>query len=439
MAGVYIGAEETRNYGWYCSETQEQADRHLDSIAELLESSAIETYYPNLGERKIGKYGKPKAWRRNRLMAQNGFTIDAIGLDTAVRGARVKEDRPGLIIFDDIDGKHDSPKTIKKKIDIITTSVLPSGSNDMAVLCVQNLITPDSIFSQLADGRAEFLFDRIVSGPYPAVEGLAYEQKPEGGYRITAGAATWDGQNLQTCEDQINTWGLSAFLQEAQHEVDAPPGGMFDHLEYRHCNWSDVPDLVRTVVWVDPAVTSTDQSDSMGIQADGIAENDTIFRLWSWEQVTSPEDALKRAILKAIELKAEAVGIETDQGGDTWQSVYKQAWQSLVDDENYPHVTKRVSMPQFRSAKAGSGHGPKAHRASMMLPDYEQGRIVHVIGTHAVLERALNRFPLTKPYDLVDAGYWSWNDLKFLLEPASETIDDIDLNIYKSHRKRLTR
>jgi hypothetical protein len=282
---------------------------------------------------------------------------------------------------------------------------LPSGSNDAAILGVQNLITPNSIFSQLADGRADFLLDRIVSGPHPAVRGLAYEQKPEGGYRITGGEATWAGQDIAVCESQINEWGPGAFLQEAQHEVDAPPGGMFDHLEFRHCAWDELPDLVRTVVWVDPAVTSTDQSDSMGIQADGIAADGTLYRLWSWEQVTSPEDALKRAIRKAIELKAEAVGVETDQGGDAWQSVYKQAWQSLDLPPNTP-------MPRFRSAKAGAGHGPKAHRASMMLPDYEQGRVVHAIGTHQVLERALRRFPLTKPHDLTDASYWSWNDLK---------------------------
>jgi hypothetical protein len=34
-----------------------------------------------------------------------------------------------------------------------------------------------------------------------------------------------------------------------------------------------------------------------------------------------------------------------------------------------------------------------------------------VRGTHATLERALNRFPKTKPLDLVDVAYWSWQDL----------------------------
>lgn len=47
-----------------------------------------------------------------------------------------------------------------------------------------------------------------------------------------------------------------------------------------------------------------------------------------------------------------------------------------------------------------------------MLPDYERGEIVHVTGTHETLERALRRFPRTKPFDLVDVCYWSWWDLR---------------------------
>src|SRR5690606_20520907 len=130
---------------------------------------------------------------------------------------------------------------------------------------------------------------------------------------------------------------------------------------------------------------------------------------YSWEQRTSPEDSLRRAFLKAVELRAEAVGVETDQGGDTWRSVAREAWRRL---EESGAIRRDAPMPAFRSDKAGAGHGPKVHRASLMLADYEKGRIVHVIGTHDTLERSLRRFPKTKPFDLTDAAYWSWNDLR---------------------------
>jgi phage terminase large subunit-like protein len=201
--------------------------------------------------------------------------------------------------------------------------------------------------------------------------------------------------------------GVTAFLSECQQDVSQPIGGMFNHIAYKRLRREDVPDLVRTVCWVDPAVSTTDQSDSMGIQVDGIDPEGVIYRLFSWEGRTTPTDVLRRAILAAEEYGCEHVGVETDQGGDTWQSVYREAWHTIMVDRSGRQVP-----PRFKSAKAGAGHGPKAHRASLMVPDYERGRIVHVIGTHHVLERALGRFPLKKPYDLVDASYWSWRELR---------------------------
>lgn len=407
LATVALGAREARKYAWYICETQDQADKHVETIAALLESSMVDRYYPEMAEREIGKFGNVRGWRRQRLRAANGFTIDALGMDKASRGSKVEEYRPDLMIFDDIDDKLDSAATTQKKLAVITSSLMPAGSADLAVLMIQNLIIPDGVFSRLADGRAEFLHDRILSGPYPAIEGFAYEER-DGEYVITGGSPTWAGQNLDICQDQIRTWGITAFKTEAQHEVDTPPGGMFDHLIYRHCTWDELPDLVRIVVWVDPAVTETDKSDAMGIQADGMAVDKTIYRLWSWEQVTSPKDALRRAILKAVELGAESVGVETDQGGDTWASVYNEAWRELKEEGAIP---EGASKPRFKQAKAGSGYGPKVHRASQMLAAYEQGRFVHVLGTHETLEKALRRFPAAKPFDLVDACFWSWNDL----------------------------
>ena len=42
---------------------------------------------------------------------------------------------------------------------------------------------------------------------------------------------------------------------------------------------------------------------------------------------------------------------------------------------------------------------------------YERDTVRHVRGTHAVLEKALHRFLVKKPYDLTDAAYWAWDDL----------------------------
>ncbi len=411
MACVALGARRRRRYGLYVCAVQDQADDHVQNVAGLLESSTVERFYPELAERMVGKYGNSRGWRVNRLRTSSGFTIDAVGLDTAARGVKLEEARPDFLILDDLDNELDSPQTTERKIKTLTRGLLPAGSTDLAVLAIQNLVHPESIFARLAgvaEAEADFLGRRVVLGPIPAVEDLATEQR-EGRSVIVGGTPTWEGQNLDTCQDQIDDWGLSAFLAEAQHEVQVPPGGIFNHLDYRHCSWEEVPDLVRTTVWVDPAVTDTDASDSMGIQADGISDDGAIYRLFSWEQRTSPVGALKLAIAKAYEFGADHVGVETDQGGDTWRSVYKEALEDVLAD--HPEWVEE-RKPGFTADKAGAGHGPKTHRASKMLADYERGRIIHVLGTHGTLERALRRFPKTKPLDLVDASYWSWTDLR---------------------------
>lgn len=410
MIVARIGARKARRYVWYVSSTQDKADKHVENIAALLEKSSVEKYYPDLASRAVGKYGNSKGWRRERLRTASGLTVDALGLDVGARGAKVEDQRPDLIILDDVDEKSDSAATTLKKIDTITTSILPAGSNDCAVLFIQNLIHPESIASRLVDGRADFMQERIISGPYPAVDGLICEQR-NGKFIIVGGTPTWDGQNIQTAQAQISLWGYSAFLKEAQHDVERA-GGIWDHIDFQHIDHEALPTFERCSVWVDPAVTSTDQSDSMGISAGGVA-NGKLYGVYWWEAITSPEDAIERAIRKAIEIKADRVGVETDQGGDTWQSVYYRALENVQRDFEArlePEEYKKIRWPAFASDKAGAGYGSKLERNSRMLTDYENGMVVHMIGTHTAIEKSLRRFP-DKPLDLADSMFWLWNDL----------------------------
>src|SRR5690606_33273138 len=107
------GATKARRYGLYLCRTQDQADDHVATIASLMESPTVATHYPHLAERLVGKFGNSKGWRRNRLRTSDGFTIDAMGLDSAKRGAKVDEQRPDFLIIDDVDDAEDSEDTTK--------------------------------------------------------------------------------------------------------------------------------------------------------------------------------------------------------------------------------------------------------------------------------------------------------------------------------------
>lgn len=220
---VAVGARQTRRYVLYVCGTQSRADEHVENIAAMLESTALETHYPDLANRRLNKYGYSRGWTQSRLRCASGFAIDAIGLDGAARGIKFDMDRPDYIILDDIDQESDTPEATERKIRRITRAILPAGSDDVAVLAIQNLILPDGVFARLAPGAGEpatFLSDREVSGPYPAVAGMEYAtDDATGRVRITAGTPTWAGMDIQACEDEIATIGLLAFLVECQQEV----------------------------------------------------------------------------------------------------------------------------------------------------------------------------------------------------------------------------
>jgi hypothetical protein len=225
-----LGVRNRRKYAVYVRETQDQADNSVSNIGSLLSSPSIERHYPEHADRMVGKFGNSLGWRRNRLRTSGGFTIDALGLDSASRGAKIDEQRPDLIVFDDIDDKHDSPAVTARKIATITTSIIPAGASNVAFIGIQNLIIADGFFTRMTNGKADYLARRIVSGPFKAIDGLVTEKRedPKGGVRniIVGGTATWAGQDIKACQKQIDDMGLSAFLKEAQHEVTTRAEGI---------------------------------------------------------------------------------------------------------------------------------------------------------------------------------------------------------------------
>lgn len=223
MACVVMGHRRSRQYGLYVSETQDQADDHVSNVAAMLESNEVAELDPALGERNVGKYGTSKGWRRNRLWTAAGLVIDALGLDSAARGAKLEEQRPDFIILDDLDNEADTVTTVEKKIRTITRKLLPAGSNDLAILAIQNLVHRDGVFAKLASDDPPFLSGRLLSGPHPALRGCEItevEKRPEGRYLITKGDPVWEGQSLADCQRFVDKWGPSAFRAECLHEVE---------------------------------------------------------------------------------------------------------------------------------------------------------------------------------------------------------------------------
>ncbi|HVL23947.1 MAG TPA: hypothetical protein VM450_07675 [Thermomicrobiales bacterium] len=409
LACTYVGAqpEPVRHYVLYVSETQAQANKHVQAIAANLERVGV--------RRATNEYGSSKGWRHEEIRTANGFNVTAFGLDSGMRGVKLDEFRPDIIIFDDIDGRHDTPETTRKKIDVITTTVLPAGSADCAVVVVQNKIAKDSIMAQLCDGRADFLHDREPATVEPAVEGLAYERVIEDGvprYRITGGTATWAGQSLQTCEQQLNEWGEGAFRREAQHDVDEVEGGLWQRdRDLDPFRVTTVPDLDRIVVAIDP---NTDGGgDEAGIIVAGIAHRvyDRALREFRWtpephgyvldDRTVSggPNEWAEAAVAAYHAFRADALIAEKNNGG---QMV------SIT-------IGTVPGAPSVTLVWASSG---KRTRAEPVQKLYTNGRVHHV-GQFRELESELCtwRAPMPSPNRL-DACVWALTEL--MLDETNE-------------------
>jgi hypothetical protein len=240
-AVLMLAARNRRTYCLYVCETQEQADKHVQDIGARLESDRIEHYYDALARRRVNKYKHSKGWKRDRLVTDHGLVVDSLGLDVAARGIKFENQRPDIIIFDDVDNEGDSPAMIAKKIRLITKKIIPAGSRDVAVFFMQNLIHEDSIVSMLFDGRADFLNRKKKSGPIPALRGFSYETyNDEDGNRLykVAGEPTWAGMDLEACNYWINEVGLTAFLTEFQHDVKVTSEGAV------YPEWSEIHHLI---------------------------------------------------------------------------------------------------------------------------------------------------------------------------------------------------
>lgn len=384
---AWVGRQRKRRFGLYICKTQDAANRHLQSIAGLFEQLRI--------DRAMNEYGYSKGWTRQMLRTANGFNMLAIGLDVGVRGVKFDELRPDLMVFDDVDDRHDSPAIIDKKREIITESILPAEAPDCAVLFIQNRIHEKSIAAELTDGRAEYLLDRAPVIQEPAVRDLVYERRArEDGtayYAITGGTPTWEGQSLAICEQQLNSWGRRAFEREAQHRTKGDEDGLWKRARdldpYRVVR---APELVRVVVGVDPSATAS--GDEAGVIVAGLGRDGHGYILADLSIQGSPLQWASAAVTGYHQWRADKIVAEDNNGGEMVEITIK-----TID-----------RAPPVKRLHASRG---KQTRAEPVQKLAEEGRVHHV-GTFIALEDELCSWKPGDPSpNRLDAYVWALTEL----------------------------
>lgn len=163
---------------------------------------------------------------------------------------------------------------------------------------------------------------------------------------------------------------------------------------------TDLPEMARIVVAIDPATTSHDASDETGLVVAGIGADGHGYVLADLSGRYSPADWATRAIEAYHRYGADRIVAEVNQGGD------------MVE---YTLRTIDASVP-YKSVHASRG---KIVRAEPVAALDARGMIHHV-GHFASLEDQMCRFDRTTPGqspDRVDARVWAITDLMLNKKP----------------------
>lgn len=206
------------------------------SVEKMLYAPQIQRYCPALSKVDKNVMGRSRGWTADYISTAARYTFHFIGLDEGVAGANLDNVRPTFIMPDDIDSREDSPVISETRFKIFTTEVLPTRQQNTLVYWAQNLISRFSVRYRIEKQHVQVLTNRKPTEPVPAVRGLVTEKKTVGGIikdAVVAGNPTWRGWSLQRVQDEIDTYGLPAFLAECQHEVEQSREGLILH------NWTD--------------------------------------------------------------------------------------------------------------------------------------------------------------------------------------------------------
>jgi predicted phage terminase large subunit-like protein len=366
------------------ADTDTQATGHLATFKSELDNNAlIRADYPDLVVPKTRGRGTVEADRVSLFHAKSGFVFAAAGMDSSNLGMKVGAQRPDLIILDDIEpheGRY-SADMAAKRLDTLLSAILPL--NIYARVIIAGTVTMQgSIVHQIVKyGRG----DRDDTNDWVGEQNITARHWPpivtdDDGRRESIWPAKWPLEFLLGIE---HTPGY------AKNYANDPLGADGDYWTLTDIEaaraLATVLGITRVAVSLDPAVTSKKRSDYSGIAVVGWSPSLNKCTVLEVRQVKKSGAALRLDVLDTVSRhNAGLVLVETNQGGDLWQTVL---W-------GLPVKVKTVHQSESKEVRAAS-----------VLDHYQRGRVGHAEGADLRdYEGQLVAFPKAPHDDMVDAA-----------------------------------
>ena len=225
----------------------------------------------------------------------------------------------------------------------------------------------------------------VTTTPKPIPLLFDWTTRQDGSVVVTRGSTFANAANLSesAVQEFIRQYGTSRLgrqelFAELLKDVE---GALWKHAWIANLRVTqaeaDAVQMTSIVVAVDPAVSDSDNADETGIVAVGRGVDGDDYVLADWSGRVVGIEAARKAWELWIEVKADALVYESNQGMDWVRDVMRQAWDELKKEG-------RVNgNPPLKGVSAMRG---KRLRAEPVAARYESQHVHHV-GTFEQLER----------------------------------------------------
>jgi phage terminase large subunit-like protein len=355
------------------------AQTHLATFKREIDTNELlRQDFPRLCTAAKRPSGANVADTQAMYMAESGFVFAARGIDSSNLGMKVGEQRPDLILCDDIepDESSYSPELARKRRTTLVDSILPL--NVYARVVISGTVTmPGSIVHQLVKhGRG------VETAEWVREEGFRAHYTPpivkrDDGSERSVWPAKWPLSYLKEIEH------TRSFAKNYANDPMGADGDLWTPDDFRYPGEEGLDPVTHMMLSIDPAVTAKRSSDFTGL---GVVSWSARHQRCTVHAATAvkiqPGPLLRDKVLALLD-EFPQIGlilIEVNQGQDTWRAIF----------HDMPVKVKTVNQTE-----------PKFTRAEGVLNHYQRGRVIHARRLRE-LEEQQCAFPKAPHDDLVD-------------------------------------
>lgn len=376
---LYMAAAKKRRFIVIVSDTATQAEDHLGNIyQELLENDALIAAYPHLALPDLADYAKKRTKRTAKdFITRGGLSFVAKGAGAGLRGLRRGNQRPDLIIVDDLEND-----------ELVRTPEQRQKLRDWYAKSLSNLFGPGGgqliIIGTIL--HRESLLAWLLSDAGPATYAKRLYRAVEPGTGAVLWPDVWTAEKLEAVRDEI---GSRAFASEYLNDPVDDSLTLFKQAWIDAARVPAAPALARVAVGVDPSTTAT--GDACGIVAVGRGTDGRGYVLEDATRQGTPAEWARAALDCAARVGASVIVAEGNQGGEMVAQTLRSV---LLPGE---------VMPRLIITHASRG---KQARAEPLAAMYERGEVSHV-GTLPGLEGEMTTWvPGLPSPNRLDALVW---------------------------------